>query len=208
MKTIDDLYPEEWNELETEIDHAFKSRILKPRKQSIVDFLIKVQNLDFEFRKTGDTKEIKVISLYYYSNSPLGFLFVQPCYAYYSDSNTVNRPELHADDYTYEDLEEIVFETLAKHKIDTSEFTEDDEADIYDFWDNDTKLIQDFLIDCWKTAKSVTQSKLIGFLDASDYSGATYDLDSGYSLFDNNVKIEEYLESKNIKITKDKELLK
>jgi hypothetical protein len=205
MREYDSLSSKEIENLEQEIDLEFRSKILKPREKKIVDFLVKVQNCEFEYRTTGDTKEIKVISLYYYANSPLSFIFVQPCYAFYSDSKTINRPELHSDDYTYEELEKIAIEILAKNNIDYTEFTEDDEAEIYDFWDNDYRLVKNFLIECWNKAKLITQTKLIGFLDASNYSGGTYDLDNGYSLFDNKIEIEPYLKNKGIIIIKDKE---
>lgn len=207
MKEYDSLSSKEIESLEKEIDLEFQSKILKPREKEIVDFLVKIQNCEFEYRITNDTKELKVISLYYYANGPLSFIFVQPCYAFYSDNKTINRPELHLDDYTYEELEKIAVEVLTKNNIDYTEFTEDDDAEIYDFWDNDYRLVKNFFIQCWKKAKSLTKSKLIGFLDASDYSGGTYDLDDGYCLFDDKIDIEPYLKNKGIKVIKDKELI-
>jgi hypothetical protein len=204
MKNHGQLTDSERLDLEWKIDLEFERIITKPREKIIVDFLIKIQNFDYEFRTSKDTKQIEVISLYYYANCPLGFLFIEPCYEFYDDEKTIDRPEIHLEDYSIYDIEDLCKKVLTENNIDFSDIVED-EFEYNMFWENKEELEKKFLFECWKKAKDKTKSKLIGFLDASDSTGGTYDLENGYCLWNEKIEIEEYLKKKNITIKKDTE---
>ncbi|MFD0991041.1 hypothetical protein ACFQ1R_13110 [Mariniflexile jejuense] len=203
MKSHNDLTSTERKILEEKIDIEFEKKILKPREEMVIEFLIKVLSFQYEFRTKRDTSQIKVISLYYYASSPLSFLFVEPCYAFYSNEYTIDRPELELEDYDYFDLEDLARNVLDESGIDYSDLDQNNRFDLAEFWENKAELEKTFIFNCWKKAKSQTESKLIGFLDASDYSGGTYDLNNGKSLWEDKIEIDDYLDKLGIKINKE-----
>ena len=202
MKNHNELTISEREDLERKIDLEFENKILKPREERIIDFLTKIQNYEFEFRTSNDTKQLEVISLYYYANSPLSFLFVQPCYEFYENDKNSVRAEIHLEDYSFYDIENLCKNILTENDIDFSDIDED-EFEYDEFWDNKNTKEKQFIIDCWQKAKKITNSKLMGFLDASDYSGGTYYLDNGNSLWESRTEIREYLKSRGIEINTD-----
>ena len=196
-KTLTDI---EREVLEHKIDLKFENSILQPRKEAIVNFLLEIQKSNFEYKISDRVKQIEVISLYYYANSPLSFLFAQPCYAFYDDNSTVIL-ELHLDNYTIFDNEELCKAVLAENNIDYSDIEE--KLDYIEFWDNQSSMEIKFILDCWQKAKEISKSKLIGFLDSSDSSGETYDLDNEECFCYSDITIKEYLKNKGIKINNE-----
>jgi len=189
-------------QIETEIDKAFIETFLKPREKLVTDFLINFLSSDFNF--TDDDRKIKVISLFKYAPSPLSFLFIEPNYDYYSPDDTLNRPELSLPDYSYIEVDELCIKVLNEHKINYSEHLNSlGELDPAVYWENQSLLENNFLFFCWKKAKEITNSKMLGFLEYSDFAGGVYDLDSGYCISDDDLEASEYLESKNIFIEKE-----
>lgn len=189
-------------QIESEIDKVFNEIFLMPRKKLVTDFLINFLSSDFKFRE--DNIKINVISLFMYAPSPISFLFIEPNHEYYLPDNTVNRPELSLSSHSYIEVDQLCLKVLDENKIDYSKHLNSlGELDPAVYWENQSLLERNFLLDCWKTAKETTDSELLGFLEYSDFAGGVYDLDSGHCISDDNLEANEYLESKNIFFEKE-----
>jgi hypothetical protein len=91
---------------------------------------------------------------------------------------------------------------FSKNNIDT-EFLEEDYYAIYDFWEHRFALDHNLILKCWQEAKKITNSKLRGFLLASDFAGDITNLDNGDSFFGVDNTVEKYLTERGIHIQKD-----
>lgn len=192
--------------LETKIDEAFITAFLHPREKVVTDFLVDVLSSKYEFRE--DAQKIEVISLYYYAANPLAFLFALPNYEYYAADKTTQIAELNLkdhslEDYTYFDVQELCKTVLNENNTDYSAFlNHDNQLDFANYWENQRGLEIDFLKNCWKSARDITRSKMIGLLESSDNSAGIFDLDNGFELpFE--VEIDEYLQSRGFHVTKE-----
>ena len=192
--------------LEAKIDEAFRETILLPRETTVTGFLADVLNSKYRFRE--DDRKIEVISLYYYAASPLSFLFAIPNYEYYSPDKTVLMAELHLkehgfEDYTYTDVQEICKKVLDENDINYAAHADENGLpDLSNYWENQSGLEINFLMNCWKKAKEQTRSKTLGFLESSDPGGGLYDLDNGYDLpFE--IGLDEYLQSHSFNFEKE-----
>ncbi|KFF08722.1 hypothetical protein [Chryseobacterium luteum] len=192
--------------IETKIDEAFKNTFLLPREKTVTSFLADVFSSKYKFRE--DDKKIEVISLYYYASSPLSFLFALPHYEYYDTDKTIQIAELHLkehsfQDYSPADVQELCKKILEENNIDYSAYLdENDHLDYAHYWENQSGLEIDFLMNCWKNAKEQTQSKMLGFLESSDGESGMFDLDNNYVIpFD--VDLDEYLQSHGFMIQKE-----
>ena len=179
---IYELNQEERDALVKKIDAAFEATFLKPREERIVEFLKKVQNFEIDFGSGTriNNEQIKVITLYYYANCRLGFLFVEPSHAVYPELMTADRPELRLEDYDQYDIREMGKKVVEENHSDYYHQMDEEDFDLDEFWENRGQLENKFLIDCWKKAKEETNTKLIGYLMASDASGGPYFLDDAY----------------------------
>lgn len=172
----------------------------------MTDFLVDVLSSKYQFRE--DAQKIEVISLYYYAANPLVFLFALPNYEYYNPDKTTQIAELNLkehslEDYSYFDVQELCKTVLNENNTDYSAFlNNDNQLDFANYWENQRGLEIDFLKKCWKSAKEITRSKMIGFLESSDNSAGIFDLDNGFELpFE--VEIDEYLKSRGFLITQE-----
>ncbi|MEM7104948.1 MAG: hypothetical protein AAF502_17560 [Bacteroidota bacterium] len=195
-----ELTQDERNKLEQFIDRKFRAVILEPREALLIDFFIKVQSLQFEYRVSGDTNALKVLEVYYYVNCPLGFIAVEPSNDIYDPAKTTNRPELKMNKYAYSHIDDIVINVLDENQIDYKTLKDEGEFDTAMFWENQSLLEIQFIVNCWQKATENTNSKIIAFLMASDASGGIIDLRNGYNLLDDNLDIPAYLRKQNEKI--------
>lgn len=191
--------------IEPEIDEAFKKTFLFPREKPITDFFTNILDSEYKFRE--DNANIEVLSVCYYASSPLSFIFVSPSYDYYDQDKTIQTPELHLkehglEDYDYIQVHELCRDVLDENNIDYSEHLDEfDDLDPANYWENQFQLEKDFLLHCWKNAKKKTQSTLHAFLEPSDGAGRIYDLNNGNAL--DNDDIDQYLQAKGIIIKKE-----
>lgn len=192
--------------IEQKIDEAFTNTFLLPREKVVTNFLVDVLNSKYKFRE--DDKKIEVISLYYYASSPLSFLFALPNYEYYSPDKTTQIAELHLKEHSFEDyssfdVQKLCRKVLEENNIDYSSYLdENNQLDYAHYWENQFGLESDFLMNCWRSAKEQTQSKILGFLESSEAGAGLYDLNNGFDVpFD--VDIDEYLQSHGFIIEKE-----
>ncbi|MBD8083215.1 hypothetical protein [Chryseobacterium caseinilyticum] len=190
------------HQIELEIDKAFIKTFLDPRRDALTEFLTKFLNSEFKFRE--DSMKIYVVSLFMYAPSPLSFLFIEPNYQYYSPDFTINRPEINFDGYSYIEIDELCTKVLGENNVDYSAHLDSSgELDSAIFWENRYKLEREFILSCWKNARSNSQSQIIAFLEYSDFAGGIYDLDNDYCISDDFPEVDIYLESKNIFFEKE-----
>lgn len=186
--------------IEQKIDEAFTDTFLLPREKAVTNFLVDVLNSKYKFRE--DDKKIEVISLYYYASSPLSALFALPNYEYYSTDKTIQIAELQLKEYSPLDVQELCKKVLNENGIDYSAYLENGQLDYAHYWENQFGLESNFLINCWKSAKEKTQSKMLGFLESSDGESGMFDLDNNYAIpFD--VDLDAYLQSHGYMIDKE-----
>lgn len=192
--------------IETKIDEAFKNTFLLPREKFVTKFLVDVFNSKYKFRE--DDRKIEVISLYYHASSPLSSLIALPNYEYYSPDKTIQIAELHLKDYSienysYVDVQGLCKKVLEENNIDYSAYLdENNQLDYANYWENQFGLESDFLMNCWKNAKEITQSKMLGFLESTDGESGMFDMDNNYVIpFD--VELDEYLRSHGFMIDKE-----
>ena len=203
MINYNDLSIEEKKGLEKKIDEAFVFTFLKPKEKRIIDFLKRIQSfeLDVGFGIDKCDEQIRVINLFYASNCPLEFLFVEACSDIYPEVNSYNRPELHLEYYDSYDIELLGKKVIEQNNIDYLDIMDEENFELVEFWENRGELENKFLIECWKKAKKETKTKLIGYLIASDSSGGPYFLDDEYYIWETkSVEIEEHLGKLGIEI--------
>ena len=179
------------DELEFKIDIAFKNKFLVPKEKELTDFFSNLINCKYDFRSDNKPCEISVIDVFYYAICPVSFLFAEPNSDIYNSLKTVYIPEIHLKDYSFFDVEEVVREILDENSIDYINYLNNDFLDIAFFWENQYELEMKFIIQCWKSAKMNTNSKIIGILQSSDASGYIYNLDNGIRI--EEIEIEKYL---------------
>lgn len=182
------------DQLEQQIDLAFKAQFLTPKKPAIVAFLEKVLTGVPEFQLLEDHSKLKVIEVIYEPSAPPTFLLPEPCELFHEDDAPRDNPELTLEDYNYLDIEEMVQEVLTQNQID---FFDAGEFDSALYWENKNDLEMAFLVECWQEAKQHTGAQIFGFLMAGDSSNYPIDLDTGKELEKDGeeLEIDEYLES-------------
>jgi hypothetical protein len=190
------------NEIEMKIDEAFISTFVIPREKAIIDFLTDFFNSNYKFRE--DNKEIKIVSFFYNPASPLEFLFLEPSYNYYDPNQTIDRPELELEVYSYTDVHELCIKILDENNIDYSEHLNSfGDLDPANYWENQFKLESACLKHCWKKAKEKTGSKILGILESADFAGGAIDLDTNHYMSDVEDELDEYLKSKGYFLEKE-----
>jgi len=199
-KTLANLSEEETTFLCKKIDTNFTEKILKPRKEKIENFILNILRFKDEYKLIKESEKLEIIEIYFYPTSPLSFLTVNPCHFYYNSKHFINEPSLSLDHYRFEDIENIIIETLDENKIDSSEI-----MSINFEWDNQFKLEFEFVKSCWLKAKEEVESKIKAFYIASDSSGNPFDLDNGNEVekIRKNINIEQYLNENGIYPNKD-----
>ncbi|EDP97882.1 hypothetical protein U8527_17985 [Kordia algicida OT-1] len=197
MREIDEIKDAEYDKIVEEINAIYQQEVLLPIKPAFINFFKKIQNFEDGYRTDIPSKKIEIVSIFYYAPSTLSFIFAMSDLEYYKQNNDISRPELHTESYGDYDVEELVMRILKKHNI------EHEDLDYYDVWEDQFTLNHDFLLACWQEAKTITNSKLYGFLFASDFAGGTTNLDNGDSFFGMDNTVEKYLTDKGIHIKKD-----
>lgn len=187
LKKYEDLSMEEENKLLDKIEAAFIKEVLEPRKQPIIDMLVNVLTFKEGYGLIDEAEKLEVIDIYYYAPNPLSFLFVEASYGFYSEKFKKERIEINFDSYL--NTSNIIKKVLIDNQIFDGDFY------YYDIWDEDRDLFYSFLLKCWEEAKKVTNSKIVGFLRASDGAGLQF-LDDGS--YPNDFKIDEFLNERGI----------
>ena len=197
MKNFEDLDDFEYFDIIHEIEETYIEELLQPIAMSFIKFFIKVQNFEDGFRTHKASKDIKVVSIRYYANSRLSYIFAMNCYDFYKADPDVESPELYVQYYNDYDEDALIEKVFKKHHVAY------DYNSHYDIWEGQYDTDINFLLDCWQKAKEITNSKLYAFLEASDGSGAITNMDTRESFKDTQSSVEKHLTAKGIFIEKD-----
>ncbi len=177
-------------------DYFVEKMVLDPFKEEINSFCRKVQLADFDYKENANSKDVKVVQMYYHIYSwHLIFVACEPEITFHKEDIVKDRLEL---DFNFDlrELEYLLEQILDALEVDYSEFKEEEKIVTSD-------LIIDFSVknilkECWNEIKNEINSKIVGVVFQAT-GGDPESLDTDEVIGDSEELIVEFFKKRNIK---------